>query len=163
MLSSKMNRIGFGGGCHWCTEAVFQSLRGVILVEQGFISSTEPNCSFSEAVIVSYDSLTLDIKSLIEIHVRTHSSTSEHRLRDKYRSAIYFFSDSQSRAALKALHDIQRDFKKELITLVLPFVSFRESNERYRNYYQQGPERPFCQRYIDPKLQLIKSEYSQLT
>jgi len=84
-------------------------------------------------------------------------------MRDKYRSAIYCFSDSQSQAAIKALHEIQHEFEKELVTLVLPFVSFKESSEQYRNYYQQGPERPFCQRYIDPKLELIKSEFSQLT
>jgi len=89
------SKIALGGGCHWCTEAVFQSIRGVVSVEQGYIASTEPNSSFSEAVIVSYDPLTLDIKSLIDIHIRTHSSTSTHRLRDKYRSAVYFFSESR--------------------------------------------------------------------
>ena len=163
MQNNKIKKIGFGGGCHWCTEAVFQSLRGVLLVEQGYISSTEPYCSFSEAVIVSYDSLTLDIRSLIEIHIRTHSSTSRHRLRDKYRSAVYYFSDAQPQAAAQALHEIQKEFEKEIITLVLPFVSFKESSEQFKNYYQQGPERPFCQLYIDPKLDRIKAEYSHFT
>jgi len=132
-------------------------------VEQGYIASTEPNTFFSEAVIVSYDSHALDIKSLIEIHIRTHSSTSRHRLRDKYRSAVYVFSESQSQAAIRALHEIQKATEKEIITLVLPFVSFKESSEQFKNYYQQGPERPFCQLYIDPKLDRIKAEFSHLT
>ena len=163
MHSNEVRKIGFGGGCHWCTEAVFQSLRGVLSVEQGYIASTEPNSSFSEAVIVSYDPLTLDTKSLIEIHIRTHSSTSTHRLRDKYRSAVYFFSETQSHAAVQALHEIQKEFEKEIVTLVIPFASFKESSEQYKNYYKQGPERPFCELYIDPRLDRIKAEFSLLT
>jgi len=163
MHGNKVKKIGFGGGCHWCTEAVFQSLRGVLSVEQGYVASTEPNSSYSEGVIVSYDSFTLNIRSLIEIHIRTHSSTSKHRMRDKYRSAVYFFSDCQSHAAVQALHEIQKDFEKEIITTVLPFVSFKASSAQFKNYYQQDPQRPFCQLYIDPKLDRIKAEYSHLT
>lgn len=157
-----MEKIGFGGGCHWCTEAIFQSLRGVSSVEQGYIASIEPNSSFSEAVIVNYNSHKLDIRSLIEIHLRTHSSTSIHRLRDKYRSAVYTFSESQSHATALALREIQKGFEKKIITQVLPFDSFRESSEKFKNYYNQGPERPFCQLYIVPKLNRIKTEFSHL-
>jgi peptide-methionine (S)-S-oxide reductase len=162
MRIEALTRVGFGGGCHWCTEAVFQALRGVSLVNQGFISSTESNDVYSEAVIVSYDSDSIDLKSLIEIHVRTHSSTSTHRLRDKYRSAVYYFTDSQAAQATQALHEIQNDFTKQIITKVLPFVSFKESGGQYKNYYQQGPEKPFCKLYIDPKLDRIRAEYSHL-
>jgi peptide-methionine (S)-S-oxide reductase len=162
MLAKALKRIGFGGGCHWCTEAVFQSLKGVSLVNQGFISSTEPNEFPSEAVIVSYDSHIIDLKSLIEVHIRTHSSTSSHRLRDKYRSAVYYFTDSQMTEATEALQEIQKDFEKLIITKVLPFVAFRESSEQYQNYYQQGPEKPFCKHYIDPKLNRIRADYSHL-
>ena len=162
MLVKELIKIGFGGGCHWCTEAVFQSLKGVSQVDQGFISSTDPNEFFSEAVIVSYDSHIIDLKSLIEVHVRTHSSTSSHHLRDKYRSAIYYFFDSQATEATQALQEIQNDFEKPIITKVLPFFAFRESSEQYKNYYEQGPEKPFCKLYIDPKLNRIRKEYSHL-
>ena len=59
-------RIGFGGGCHWCTEAVFQSLRGISKVEQGWIRSTPPHEKFSEAVIVTYDPKVMSLETLIE-------------------------------------------------------------------------------------------------
>jgi len=68
-------RIGLGGGCHWCTEAVFLSLRGVTSVKQGFIRSTSPNCSFSEAVIVQFDNAEISQEVLIEVHLRKHSAT----------------------------------------------------------------------------------------
>ncbi|MGK0283659.1 MAG: peptide-methionine (S)-S-oxide reductase [Patiriisocius sp.] len=162
MLAEGLTKVGFGGGCHWCTEAVFQALRGVSFVNQGFISSTTPNELYSEAVIVSYDSRTIDLRSLIEIHIRTHSSTSTHRLRDKYRSAVYYFSELQSTEATQALQEIQNDFTNKIITEVLPLVTFKESRRQYRNYYLQGQGKPFCKLYIDPKLDRIRAEFSHL-
>jgi len=89
-------KIGLGGGCHWCTEAVFQALRGVERVEQGFIRSTAPHDGWSEAVIVHFDPAVIDLKTLIEVHLRTHASTSEHSMRGKYRSAVYAFDPQQA-------------------------------------------------------------------
>lgn len=88
-----MRKVGFGGGCHWCTEAVFQSLVGVIKVEQGFIAPLEVRNAFSEAVVVHFNQDEIGLKNLIEIHLRTHNSTSAHSMRDKYRSAIYAFDE----------------------------------------------------------------------
>ena len=106
-------KIGFGGGCHWCTESVFQALEGVVKVEQGWIASVNENDSFSEAVIVHFDADLIDLSVLIEIHLNTHSSTSDHELRTKYRSAVYTFSEIQFNAAVKIISDFQpqtRDF-----------------------------------------------------
>ncbi|WP_343065456.1 peptide-methionine (S)-S-oxide reductase [Arenibacter arenosicollis] len=81
-------KIAFGGGCHWCTEAVYQSLKGVEVVEQGFVASKGEESFFSEAVIVHYDPKSIALKDLILIHLYTHKSTSDHSMRNKYRSAI---------------------------------------------------------------------------
>ncbi|RKN29908.1 peptide methionine sulfoxide reductase, partial [Aquimarina sp. AD1] len=88
-------KIGLGGGCHWCTEAVFQSLKGITSVEQGYIKSTGNNNSFSEAVIIVFSPEIISLKDLIEIHLLTHKSTSNHSFREKYRSAIYYFKNEQ--------------------------------------------------------------------
>ena len=85
------SKIGFGGGCHWCTEAVFQSLIGVEKVEQGFVASFNLHNELSEAVIVHFNHKRISLQTLIEIHLLTHSSTSDHAMRKKYRSAIYTF------------------------------------------------------------------------
>lgn len=77
----KLKKIGFGGGCHWCTEAVFQSLKGVKSVQQGWIASKNEHFEFSEAVIVDFDPSSIPLKVLIEIHLHTHKSTSEHSMR----------------------------------------------------------------------------------
>ncbi|MEP2968245.1 peptide-methionine (S)-S-oxide reductase, partial [Nonlabens ulvanivorans] len=66
-------KIGLGGGCHWCTEAVFQAVTGVVKVEQGYISSETPYDSMSEAVIVHFSTL-VDLEQLIDVHLETHAS-----------------------------------------------------------------------------------------
>ncbi len=75
---NKIDKIGFGGGCHWCTKAVFQSLNGVNNVKQGWIASDGEAFAFSEAVIVEYNAKIIPLEVLIEVHLRTHKSTSEH-------------------------------------------------------------------------------------
>lgn len=158
----KQGEIVFGGGCHWCTEAVFQSLKGVLKVDQGYISSTGESTSFSEAVILEYDPDIIPLEVLIEIHLHTHQSTSNHSFRAKYRSAIYYFDNETRQASLSILEQLQKDFSKKIITQVLPFREFKFSEEVFRNYYFRDPERPFCRRYIHPKLEFLKKKYSSV-
>ncbi len=154
-----INKIGFGGGCHWCTEAVFQFLKGVTKVEQGFIASTGENSGFSEAVIVHFNPIAIPLEILIEIHLLTHNSTSNHSFRKKYRSAVYFFNAEEESTIKKILQEKQQDFQEELITQVLDFQKFKPSAEEFQNYYLNDPEKPFCQRYIHPKLNLLKEKF----
>lgn len=153
-------KIGFGGGCHWCTEAVFQNLHGVSTVAQGFIRSTPPAQAWSEAVIVTYLADKIDLDTLINVHIRTHAATKYHAMRPKYRSAIYSFTQEQAQQAQTSLDTISLDFPDPLITQVLPFIEFKASDAQFQNYYKTNPKRPFCQRYIDPKLALIRQEFS---
>ncbi|MBU2948765.1 peptide-methionine (S)-S-oxide reductase [Zobellia uliginosa] len=158
-----MVKIALGGGCHWCTEAVFQSINGVDKVEQGFVSSTGKQNEFSEAIIVHYQPITISLKTLIEIHLRTHKSTSEHSMRKKYRSAIYTFSDEQRKKAKAILKKLQPSFNEILITKVLPFNAFRPSLTQFHNYYYNNPEKPFCQSYIDSKIKLLLTQFREHT
>ncbi|RXG20883.1 peptide-methionine (S)-S-oxide reductase [Leeuwenhoekiella marinoflava] len=158
---SGANKIALGGGCHWCTEAVFQSLKGIIKVEQGYVASTGLNSELSEAVIVHFDSKAIELHTLIAIHLHTHKSTSDHSFRSKYRSAIYTFSETQEHESKLILKKLQTDFKKTLITQVLPFSSFKASRNSLLNYYYSNPEKPFCEIYINPKLALLKKQFSE--
>lgn len=158
---SFIQKIGLGGGCHWCTEAIFQSLIGVKSVAQGFITSNGENNYFSEAVIVSYDSRSIEMKTLIEIHLHTHKSTSMHSMRAKYRSAIYTFTETDTPEAKEILMRLQNDFETSLIIKILPFVDFKPSNERFHNYYYSNKDKPFCSTYISPKLKMIMKRFSK--
>ncbi|XLS30315.1 peptide-methionine (S)-S-oxide reductase [Flavobacteriaceae bacterium M23B6Z8] len=148
-------QIGFGGGCHWCTEAVFNAVTGVDKVSQGWISSSAPYHTFSEAVIVHYDETVIHMHQLIKIHLHTHSCTGKHQMRTKYRSAIYYFRENDKKNIEKLLQEFQTDFEAPIITKILPFHKFKPSSETYQNYYGKDPEKPFCKVYIAPKIDKI--------
>ena len=157
-----MEEIGFGGGCHWCTEAVFQSIKAVNDVKQGFIRSSPPHDAYSEAVEVTYDPKKISLETLISVHLATHASTSAHKMRGKYRSAIYVFDDDQHSQAEAVLSKISAETDAEFVTAVLNHRGFKSSDERFQNYYKDGPDRPFCKTYIDPKLAKIRQGFPAL-
>lgn len=155
-------RIGLGGGCHWCTEAVFDGLRGVARVEQGFVRASAPDESWSEAIIVHFDPDLIPAETLIEVHLRTHASTSNHKMRGKYRSAVYAMDPGDIPHLNRILHDLQSGFDAPLVTRVLDFQEFKPSEDRFQNYHRKNAGGPFCTRYIDPKLDLLRRDYAEL-
>ncbi len=154
------SKIGLGGSCHWCTEAIFQSVIGVMKVEQGWISSEKGNASFSEAVIVYFDDSIMSLNTLIEIHLHTHSCTSNHSMRNKYRSAVYYFDEDQNQEAIEIIQSFQPLFSDKIITQVLPFVAFKKNQDQFLDYYYSNPEKPFCQNIINPKLKILLHQFS---
>jgi peptide-methionine (S)-S-oxide reductase len=135
-VRNSIQKIGFGGGCHWCTEGVFQSLIGMHKVEQGWIAATGPNDTFSEAISVQFNPELISLRAIIEIHLHTHASTSNHSFREKYRSAVYVFSEEQKLASEKIITALQKDFDKS-----------RKNNS-------------FCQNYIHPKLNILLMKFA---
>lgn len=158
----RQTKIAFGGGCHWCTEAVFQSLLGVFKVEQGFVASTGAQNSFSEAVIVHFNPKDIALQTLVKIHLHTHKSTVAHSFRTKYRSAVYYFSEAQKIEAERLMCQFQIAFNHKLITKVHAFSEFKASREAIQNYYQKNPNKPFCERFINPKLSLLMRDFPEL-
>jgi peptide-methionine (S)-S-oxide reductase len=154
------NKIALGGGCHWCTEAVLQSLLGVLKVEQGYVASIGDNSSFSEAVIVYFNTHEISLQTLIEIHLHTHKSSSNHSMRSKYRSAVYTFSEVQRQEVVQIIETLQKLFEKKLITQIFPFQTFAASRAEITNYYYKNPKKPFCESFINPKLKLLLNQFS---
>ena len=160
-MTTVTNKIGLGGGCHWCTEGVFESLIGINKVDQGWIASNGEHADFSEAIEVSFDSTLISLSDLIEIHLYTHASTSNHSMRGKYRSAIYVYDDNQFKQSLDILNRLSADFDKALITQVYPFESFKPNKLELTDYFYTAPDRPFCQTYIQPKLKLLLARFNR--
>lgn len=158
-MSAHSNKIGFGGGCHWCTEAVFSSLKGTHCVQQGFIKSHSPHDDYSEAVLLNYDEDQISLVKLIEIHLRTHASTASHSMREKYRSAIYIANHSMAKICGAHLNSLQSKFQNPLVTQILEIVHFKSSPASYIDYYASDPDKPFCTTYIEPKLELLRRDF----
>ena len=156
-----MNKIGLGGGCHWCTEGIFLSLLGVTKVEQGWIASKKPYNMFSEAIIVSFDTSQIDLFTLIRIHLHTHAATKEHSFREKYRSAIYTFDAEQEAIAKKMVQKLQSEFDDKIITTVLPFLNFKLNTQKYLDYFYSNPDAPFCKNYITPKIRKLIYQFNK--
>jgi len=154
-----MQKIGLGGSCHWCTEAIFRSLKGVVSVKQGWIASDAENATPSEAVIVHFDPEQISLETLIAIHLHTHSCTAAHSMRGKYRSAVYTFDDTQLKVATEAIKALQNGFEQPVITKVLPFQTFKLNQEKYLDYYYKDPSKPFCQNIVNPKLKALLNRF----
>ncbi len=154
-----MRTIGFGGGCHWCTEAVFDSLKGVESVKQGWITPKGID-AYSEAVVLRYDPDIIPLQTLIHIHLLTHNSTSNHSMRSKYRSAIYAMDDATMEKSAVVLQRLQKEFDKKVVTKVYDFGGFRLSPLKYRKYYKKHATKGFCRTYIDPKLKLLQDRFA---
>jgi peptide-methionine (S)-S-oxide reductase len=157
-----MEKIGFGGSCHWCTEAIFQSLKGVSQVQQGWIASEGTATNFSEAVIVIFDLTLISLETLVDVHLHSHSCTSEHSMRSKYRSAVYTFNDDQVPVVQRAIGNLQADFDELIITQIMPFNAFKLNTEQYLNYYYNDPEKLFCQNVVKPKLRLLLERFGEV-
>lgn len=156
-----MEKLGFGGSCHWCTEAIFQSLIGVDKVEQGWIASEGEAADFSEAVIVTFSPDVITLETLVAVHLHTHSCTANHTMRAKYRSAVYTFNPAQGVAARLAIEDLQPEFDAPVITIVIPFKAFKLNGDQYLNYYYNNPAKPFCENIVSPKLKLLMERFAE--
>lgn len=153
---------GFGGGCHWCTEAVFQPLRGVSAVRQGFIASDAPDDGWSEAVEVEFDPVQIDLRDLLRVHLGTHASGADHKLRGKYRSAVYVTSIDEQRRCAALIGELEVELGTTFVTRALLHRGFKPSDARFQNYYRSGPDKPFCRAYIEPKLARLRAGYGAL-
>jgi peptide-methionine (S)-S-oxide reductase len=159
---TNLKTIAFGGGCHWCTEAVFQSLKGVYAVRQGFVRSDPPDHGWSEAVEVDFDPNSVFLDDLIAVHLATHASMSDHKMRGKYRSAVYVFDLPQKADAKAGLANAAAKTGANFVTRVLMHKGFKPSPDSFHNYYATNADRPFCKSYIDPKLAILRTGFAKL-
>jgi peptide-methionine (S)-S-oxide reductase len=162
LIKNKLVRIlALGGGCHWCTEAVFQQIPGVLSVKQGYLKSEQPYDSWSEGIIIEYNS-TVSLKLLIDVHLQTHQSKINHSRRTDYRSAIYYNNQDDREELEVIMISLSRlpagqagKRNQQYITRIIPFSAFKPSRESIQDYYRTRPEAPFCKRYILPKLDKV--------
>ena len=108
---------------------------------------------------MQFDPEVIGLARLIDIHLHTHASTSQHSMRAKYRSAIYVNSLQQAHEANAILSDIQDAFSEPLVTRVLPLVGFKPSEPERRGYFEKNNGNQFCERYIEPKLKMLRDNY----
>lgn len=168
----------FGGGCFWCTEAVFDELRGVISVMPGYAGGSTKNPTYEEVCTgrtghaevtrIEFDPSEIAYKDLLTVFFATHDPTTLNRQGDdvgtQYRSIILHASEEQRRQAeefIKELNDALA-YGKPVVTEVKPLGEFYEAEEYHRKYYANNSYQPYCQVVISPKLYKLRKQFAEL-
>ena len=162
-------------GCFWCTEAIFNRLKGVSSVVSGYAESKVANPSYqavcsgktgaAEAVQVTFDPAIISYDKLLEIFWHVHDPTTLNRqgndVGTQYRSGIYYQNDEQKRIALASKEAIDKSgtYKRPVVTEILPFTNFYPAEDYHQEYYDSNPYQPYCMAVIDPKVRKLLKEY----
>ncbi len=168
----------FGGGCFWCTEAVFSELKGVASVRPGYTGGSADNptyeqvCSGStghvEVIKIDYDPAIISYEDLLGIFFATHDPTTPNRQGNdvgaQYRSSIFTTSDEQANIAQEfvAKLNTNNDFCAPVITEVKPLDTFYPAEEYHRDYYRRNAGQGYCQAIISPKVAKFRAKYGHL-
>lgn len=168
----------FGGGCFWCTEAVFDELRGVASVMPGYAGGSIKNPTYeqvcsgttghAEVIRIEFDPRQITFRELLTVFFATHDPTTFNRQGNdagpQYRSIILYASDAQKQEAEKFINELNDSsvYGKPIVTEVKPLGEFYEAEEYHRKYYENQPYQPYCQIIISPKMQKLYKQFTDL-
>ena len=166
----------FGSGCFWCTEAVFQQIRGVEKVVSGYSGGEVPSPDYkavctgttghAECVQVTFDSEVVSYQELLNAFFKTHDPTTLNQQGadrgTQYRSVILYHSDEQRQLAeayKKRLND-ENAFGDPVVTEIAPFEGFYTAEAGHQDYYTANSTAPYCQRIIRPKVEKVRKVFA---
>ncbi len=163
-----MQTATFGGGCFWCTEAVFQALSGVTKVTSGYMGGDLKHPTYmeicngdtghAEVVQIIFDETIVSFNELLFIFFKTHNPTTPNRqgndVGSQYRSVIFYENDDQKTQIEQIIAALtqQNIFDKPIITEVVAVTDFYEAEDYHQNYFNDNQGKPYCSFVIQPKL-----------
>ncbi len=166
-----------GGGCFWCTEAIFDELRGVEKVESGYSGGTVEKPSYedvctgrtghAEVVQVTFDRKAISYKELLQVFFTLHDPTTLNRqgadVGTQYRSAVFYHDDEQRKTAVDVIREFDgsRFWKKPIVTEVVPFKVFYKAEDYHQKYFQNNQQSGYCQVVIEPKIAKLREYYRE--
>ena len=173
-----MQKAVFGGGCFWCTEAVFKMLKGVGLVEPGYAGGTTENPTYeevssgktghAEVIYIEYNPDEVSYRELLTVFFASHDPTTVNRqgndIGTQYRSVIFYTSDNQKKEAEEFIKEINESSKEgeRMVTELEPLNHFYKAENYHKDYFENNPDQAYCQVIINPKLDKVKKEFANL-
>lgn len=171
-IEQKTEKATFGMGCFWCSEAVFQDLKGVLKVESGYMGGKNDNPTYAqvctgttghaEVVQVTYNPAEVSFETLLEIFWKLHDPTTLNRqgadVGTQYRSVIFYHTPQQKALAeqyKKELND-KKAFPNPIVTEISPAVKFYVAENYHQDYYKLNGREPYCQYVIRPKVEKLE-------
>lgn len=177
-MAGRIEEIYLGGGCFWCTEAVFQEVTGVIDVDSGYSGGSVENPSYeevcsgrtghAEVVRVRFDPEIITIRDILEIFFDTHDPTTlnrqGHDVGTQYRSVIFYMNSLQRDTAQSLINELNESgrFRKKIVTELEPLSKFYSSEDYHKNYYRENSYAPYCTFVISPKLEKFRKSRPML-
>jgi peptide-methionine (S)-S-oxide reductase len=168
----------FGGGCFWCTEAVFQMLKGVSKVEPGYAGGTMGNPSYervsegdtghAEVIRVTYDPAVISYEDLLTVFFGSHDPTTPNRqgndVGEQYRSVILYATDEEKAIAEKMIDDVQKSLTdgSRVVTQIIPLEMFYAAEDYHKDYFKTNKSAPYCQLIIEPKIEKVRKRFAEL-
>jgi len=167
----------FGGGCFWCTEAIFQTIQGVMSVTSGYTGGQIPNPTYeqicngntghAEVIQLEYDADEVSYDELLLVFFRTHDATTLNRqgndVGTQYRSVIFYYNNDQKQQAEAMIGRLTSEqvFDKPIITEITPVSEFYKAEEYHQNYFNDNTMKPYCAFVIQPKLNKFAKQFPQ--
>jgi peptide-methionine (S)-S-oxide reductase len=176
---SDLQTIVLGGGCFWCTEAVYKEVRGVTDVESGYSNGETDRPTYeqvctgrtghNEVVKLTYDPAQVNLRQLLEIFFVVHDPTQLNRqgndVGTQYRSGIYYTTPEQKEVAEAMLRSIEQEklFGRPLVTEVLPLANYSPAEEYHQDFFEKNPTQGYCLAVAAPKVAKFRKTFTELT
>jgi len=168
-----MKEIVLGGGCFWCTEAVFQRLKGVEHVESGYCGGNTDNPDYkaictgqtghAEVIKIRYDQSQISLATLLEFFFVFHDPTTLNRqgndVGTQYRSVIYYANEEEKRIAESAAKKASEIYDDPIVTEISPLPKYYPGEKYHQNYYMQNSSKGYCSFVIGPKVSKLMTKY----
>lgn len=177
-MDKNRKTIVFGGGCFWCTEAIFNELRGVKKVTPGYAGGTKENPTYKEVCTgktghaevtrIQYDPTQITLKDLLTVFFLTHDPTTMNQqgndVGPQYRSIILFEDKESEKQALEYIKELTRTkiFSAPIVTEVKPLEAFYEAEDYHKKYFEKNTSQPYCKFIIAPKIEKLYNHFDKL-
>jgi peptide-methionine (S)-S-oxide reductase len=171
-MAKELEKATLGGGCFWCTEAVYLELKGVVDVKPGYSGGHIKNPSYkevctgttghAEVVQITFDQDVVSYSEILEVFFMTHDPTTLNRqgndVGPQYRSVIFYHNEAQKETAEKVIQLFEKEevYDKPIVTQVEPFDKFYVAEDYHFNYYNRNKSQGYCQFIITPKLEKFR-------
>jgi peptide-methionine (S)-S-oxide reductase len=162
-----------GGGCFWCTEAVYSDLKGVEKVESGYSGGDVPNPSYedvctgdtghAEVVQLTFDPRVISYQDILEIFFSIHDPTTLNRQGadsgTQYRSVVLYHNQDQKKVAEEVIEESRKNFSQPIVTQLVPFKAFYKAEDYHQEYFMNNPNQPYCRAVVGPKVAKFRKHY----
>lgn len=175
-MSDSLQTITLGGGCFWCTEAVYVRVRGVLDVESGYSNgqvdkpSYEQVCTgttgHNEVVKLSYDPAQISVREILEIFFVIHDPTTPNRqgndVGTQYRSGIYYSTPEQKQVARDLLDELAKSkaFGAPIVTELLPLANYWPAEDYHQDFFEKNPGQGYCLAVAAPKVAKFRKTFA---